>query len=267
MTVIEPRVVQVAVGPPGAEGRLWDQSLYISGTVERTSGSTPNKAKIQIYNLAPASLAYLEKPGHVMQVRVGETVPTSIFYGELRASGIKTALKHPDLVTSLEATDGRSIMQSGWFTGSYPANTTRSQILTDVLAQNGIARGYVAPLAERTYQAPTMWADRVDAVLDELYLGELAEWSLQGGRFYLLLDDTPAPGNAPVISAKTGMIGSPERTDKGVKVDFGQVGAVVPCGPFSLVSRLVSGSYKAIKITTEFDTELKWQDKITGRPI
>ena len=44
MTVILPRIVQVVIGPQGATGRMWDQSLYIKGKITRTASHTPNKA-------------------------------------------------------------------------------------------------------------------------------------------------------------------------------------------------------------------------------
>lgn len=267
MTVIAPRILQVSVGPPGTPGRMWDQSLYIHAKIERTASSTPNKATVELYNLAPLSISYLERPGHVLQVRAGETIPGTLFFGELRASGIKTAVKHPNQVTTLKATDGKRIMQTGHFSGSYPAGTTRSQIVADVLAQNAIARGYVGPLPERVYHAPIMLSAPVDAVLDELYTGEPASWAIHSGRFVLLLDAEAMPGNAPIVSAETGMMGSPERSDKGVKVKTGAVGTVQPGGPFVLNSRLSKGTFKAIKVSTDIDTELKWEDTIMGKAL
>lgn len=267
MTVIAPKILQVSIGPPASPGRMWDQSLYIKAQITRTAGSTPNKAKVEIYNLAPASVAYIERPGNVLQIRAGETVPGTLFYGELRTSGIRTSIKHPNQITELKATDGLRLMQTGYFIGSYPAGTTRSQIVADVLAQNAVARGYVAPIPERTYHAPIMLSNPIAEVLDELYTGESADWSIQDARFNLLLDGQTLPGNAPIVSAETGMIGSPERTDKGIKVKFGAVGVVRPGGGFVLKSRLTSGTYKAAKIVTDIDTELKWEDSITGTVI
>ena len=264
MTVILPRVVQLNVGPPGGVGRSWSE-LYIKFEVERTGSRTANKCKVEVYNLSPASLVFLEQPGHVVQLLAGEGVPTTLFYGELRKGGVETEVKHPNQVTTIKATDGQRILQSGIFSGSYPAGSTRSQILTDVLAAGVIARGYIAPLPERTYQAPVAFSAPTPDVLDELFAGELATWSLQSERFTLLADGQAAPGNAPIISAATGMIGSPKRKDKGVKVSTSQMGAVAPGGGFVIASRLLNGQYRASKVLDKGDTEGQgWQSDLVG---
>ncbi len=264
MTVIAPRIVQIAVGIAGAVGREWNQRFYIKGTVTRTAGRTPNKAKIDIYNLSPVSLQFLETPGMVLQVRAGTTIPGTLFYGDVQKSGVRTKVAHPNQVTTITALDGKRTLQEAYFAASYPAGTTRSQILTDALAANVVAVGHIAPLPERVYQAATAFADPLDDVLDELYTGEPVTWSLQAGAFTLLHDDLPAPGNAPIISVATGMIGSPERTDKGVKVETSQLGAFAPGTPFVVQSRLVTGTYKTSQVIDQFDTELDWAAKLTG---
>lgn len=267
MTVLPPHIVQVAVGPAGGVGREWDQRFYIKGKVRRSVGSTPNKASVDIYNLSPASLQFLETPGMVLQVRAGITIAGTIFYGDVPKSGVKTKIVHPNQVTTITAKDGKRVFQEAYFAASYPAGTTRTQILTDALAANAVPRGFVGALPERVYQASVAFADPLHDVLDELYEGEPAEWSLQGGAFTLLPDALPTPGNAVVISAKTGMIGSPERTDKGVKVTTSQMGAVGPGKPFLIQSRLINGDYKAGIVEDEFDTELLWQSKLTGTEL
>ncbi len=264
MTVIAPRIVQIAVGPPGAVGREWNQRFYIKGTVTRTGGRTPNKAKVEIYNLSPASLQFLETPGMVLQVRAGRTIAGTLFYGDLEKTGVRTKVTHPNQITALTAIDGKRTFQEAYFTASYPAGTTRSQILSDALAANAVAVGHIATLPERVYQAASAFADSLDDVLDELYVGEPAAWSLQAGAFTLLHDDLPVPGNAPIISVATGMIGSPERTDKGVKVETDQLGAFAPGTPFVIKSRLVNGTYKTSQVIDQFDTELDWAAKLTG---
>lgn len=265
--IIQPRHTIVTVGPPGAIGRSWNQELYIKGSVERTAAGTPNKAKIELYNLNSVSLAYLEKPGQVLHVQVGAPQPSTIFYGELRKRGIKTSIKHPNQVTTLEATDGQRIMQEGYFSGSYPAGTTVTQIRTDALAANAVALGYACPLPERVYQGAVAFADTLPNVLDELYAGQPVSWSIQGGRFELLHDDLPRPGNALVISAQTCMIGSPERTDKGVKVKISQLGVARPGQPIAIQSRLVSGTYRVTKAVANWDTELQWEDDLIATVI
>ncbi len=265
--MISPRIVQIAVGVAGAVGREWDQRFYIKGIVTRTAGKTPNKASVDIYNLAPASLQFLATPNLVLQVRAGRGIPGTLFYGDTDKGGIRTKVSHPNQITTIKATDGGRIFRDAYFSGSYPAGTTRSQIVTDALAANAVAVGHVATLPERVYQASVAFADPLDDALDELYSGEPAAWSIQANVFTLLHDDLPVPGNTPVISVATGMIGSPEPTDKGVKVSTSQLGEFAPGTPFLVKSRLVNGTYKTTQVVDKFDTELEWVAALTGTPI
>lgn len=267
MTILQPHIVQVAVGPPGAVGREWDQRFYITGEVKKTNGSTPNEAKVEIYNLSPASLQFLETPNMVLQVRAGLTIPSTLFYGDIVKGGVKTKIAHPNQVTTITAKDGKRTFQTAYFTASYPAGTTRTQILTDALAANAVPLGYVGTLPERVYQAAVAFADPLPDVLDELYEGEEAEWSLQGGAFTLLPDALPTPGNAVLVSAQTGMIGSPERTDKGAKVKTTQLGAFAPGKPFTIQSKLINGEYRTVSATDMFDTETRWEVSVTGTEL
>lgn len=264
MTVIQPHPLRVNVGLPGTTGKSWDSSFYIKAHVERVIGSTPNKAKVEIYNLSPVSLKYLEMPGQVLQVLAGSPVAGVIFYGEIPKTGVKTEIKHPNQVTTISATDGKTALHSGYFMASYPSGTTRSQIVTDLLAANALPRGYMCPLSERVYRAPVAFSAPIEHVLDELYSGEPVVWSLQSNTFVLIHDDLPMPGSAVVVSSKTGMIGSPQISDKGCSVKFLQVGAISPGGLFQIQSRLKTGSYKATKVVTDVDSELLWEDTITG---
>jgi len=265
--MIAPRIVQIDVGLAGATGRTWDRSLYIKGDVKRTAGRTPNTAKIELYNLSPASLQFLETPLLKMQVRIGTTIPNVIFFGGITKGGVRTKVAHPNQITTIDAADGGTILQSAYFAGSYPAGTSRTQILADALAANGVGRGHVAALPERVYQAATAYAAPLPDVLDELYAGEPVEWSLQSRVFTLLHDDLPVPGNALIVSTATGMIGSPDRADKGVKVSTDQCGVVAPGGPFQVASRLINGNHKATSVHDVFDTELQWQANLIGTAL
>jgi hypothetical protein len=63
------------------------------------------------------------------------------------------------------------------------------------------------------------------------------------------------------------MIGSPERTDKGVKVSTSQLGFVKPGGGFVVESELLDGQYRCTKVNDKADTELEWQSDLVGVPV
>lgn len=264
-----PRLVRVAVGPiVGGVAREWTEKLYITFAVEKTTGKTPNKAKVEIYNLNAASKQWLEQPEQNMQVLAGVGVPSMLFFGELLKGKVNTERKAGDWITTLEAQDGKRILQTGWFTGGYPAGATRSQILTDALAANAVRRGYMVPLPERVYESAPSYSAPLESVLDELYAGENATWSIQGGLFQLVGLGQQIPGPAPVISSATGMIGDPKRSDKGVEVSAILRPELEPGGGFVVQSKTWSGSARITKIGQHGDTDgQKWQSDLVGAPL
>jgi len=264
------RIVQVRVGPPAGPGRLWDNStVYAEFEVEKVGGRTPNKAKVSLYNLAPGSLQALEQPGQVMQLLAGKTTASSLFYGDIASGQIKTRVQAPDQVTEISAADGQRIFRDAFFSASYPGGTARSVILTDVLAAGNLVRGFIDPaIPDRVYATETAFCAPVRDILTELYAPDGAIWSIQENRLTVLALGGSLPGNAALISAATGMIGSPERTDKGISVSYILVPEIGPGSLIQLRSRTVTGNFRVSKIVhTGNSWGTVWESKISGVPV
>lgn len=263
------RNIRVIVGPEsGGVAREWSK-VFVDFAVSKVLGKAPNTATINLYNLGQESLTWLESPGHMVQLLAGAEVPGMVFYGEINAKrGVETKRQGADIVTTIKAQDGKRVIQSGYFTGSYPPGVTRTQILTDALAAEGIASGYMHPLPERTYEAGASFSAPLHKVLDELYAGEIATWSVQNKVFQLVALGAPVAGTAPIISESTGMIGAPERTIKGVKVSTLLDGTLEPGGGFVVSAAKWSGSAKITKLDHRGDTDgRQWQTDLVGVPL
>lgn len=267
--IIQPRVTKVLIGPRvGGVAREFGSPLFIKFDVTRTIGKTPNKGKAEIYGLPPTSLQFIRQPSMVLQILAGETVPGTIFHGDLLAGGINTKWSPPDWITTLESKDGKHAFQEGYFIASYPAGTLRSKILGDALAANAVKRGYIAPIPERVYEDEQSFSAPLTAVLDELYTGEAASWSIQAGAFQLLALGQAAPGTAPVISARSGMIGVPKVTDKGVEVTTLLDGSLGPGGGFVVESSEWSGAARITRARHVGDSDgEQWETQLLGTPL
>lgn len=246
MTTIPERIVQVRVGQSGAAGFQWTGPLYITFDVEVHTGRTPSKGTIALHNLKDDSVAFIESPNQVVQLLAGETVPNLLFQGDVHPRDSGTKWNGPTRVTTIKAADGRRIFRDANFTGSYPPNTTRDTILPDVIAAMAIPSGYIATLPPKQYPAGWVWAGRGARALDDL-LGSDATWSIQRGALQILLANTPIPGNAVVISAATGMIGSPERTKNGANFRHILDPRIRPGGPVRIESKKFTGDCRVTK--------------------
>jgi hypothetical protein len=231
-------------------------------------GSTPNKAEVKLYNLNADSIRLLQVPKTTIQVLAGEGVAGAIFTGDINVNSVATTRQGTDIVTAVKATDGRRIYQETKFVQSYPAGVTRSQVLTDVLAVMRLARGHITPLTERTYQTARYYASPARHVLDQLFAPDGAIWSVEDGALTVTLPGQAAPGNAPVISEQTGMIGVPRRNKAGIEVKTVFLSAARPGIPFVVRSKFQGGDFKAVKVihTVDSDGEV-WETDLTGTKL
>lgn len=267
MTTILPRIVEVRVGLAGQTGRAW-RDLFIQAKVMRVLGSTPNKAEVKLYNLNATSIKTLQVPNSTIQVLAGESVPGAIFTGDIDQNSVSTTRQGPDIVTTVKATDGRRIYRDTRFVASYPRLTTRTQVLTDVIATMRIARGYIAPLPERVYQTARYYVAPARHVLDQLFAPDRAVWSIQSGALQVLKAGEAAPGNAPVLSEATGMIGIPKKDKNGIQVKSLFLSAAKPGSPFVVQSKFRGGDYKASKVTHTVDSDGgAWETDLVGVPL
>jgi hypothetical protein len=215
MTALPERIVEVRIGPPGQAGQLWRNPLHISASVEFSIGRSPNKAEVKMYNLSDASVDWIMQRNNVIYVSAGEGTPGQIFKGDIDVRQVTTKDEGQDVVTIIKPGDGRRIYRESMFHAAYPPGTSRDTVLADVVTAMNIPTGYMATLPPLVYAAGIAWAARARDVLTEI-LGDDAYWSIQGGALQILLANEALPGNSVLLKADTGMIGSPEKTNKGV---------------------------------------------------
>jgi hypothetical protein len=251
--IIEDRIVSIRIGPPGRTGREID-GLYARCRIDLTGGRTPNKAKVTIHNLKKDSVQWIEKPGHVLQILAGEKQAGQVFFGDITRRSVKTSWQRPDYVTEITAADGRRIFQKSKFAATYPVQTTRTEVLNDLLASMGLSRGYIDPsIPERTYPGGLVYCDASREVMSELWEPDGAVWSIQGGALQVVASGKPIKRRAIVIDKDTGLIGAPQRTDKGIAVQMDLNPEVKPGAIIVVPSVNVNGGWRVAKATLDFD--------------
>jgi len=267
--LIQPRLVEVRVGPMGLPGFVWRAPLHVRFEVDRGKNKSPNKGKVELFNLAPQSLALLEQPDLVVMLLAGETFPSLLFVGDLDPGSVSTSRQGVDQITTLEAADGRIAYRDRKVATSYPGPIVSSIILLDVVLSLGLVLGYVAPtLMPKTF--PTGWAfmGRARDALDELVDAMGGTWSIQDGILELNDPRLPQAGAAVVISQATGMRGAPERISSGVKASTKLNPGLRPGRIVSVVSRAVSGFYRCDRVTHVGESSgLVWESHVEGSPL
>ncbi len=265
------RLVTMTIGPPGGIGRKFVGSvsatqpgLWLTASIEHTSGPRPNKGKMKIHNLGEDSARFIEGVGFTIEVAAGEDIAGSMFRGDITRA--ETRQEGPTRVTAIEAAEGNRIWATSTISRSWPPNTTRDQVLSDVLIAMGAARGYVSPrLAPRRFATGLVWAGLCRDLLDLLFDSDaepFAErWTMAGNSVDVFVDGETRPGNALLLTPETGLIGSPSRTKSGgVKFKTKLAPSARPGGPIQVVAKFIRGVYRLLKVNHEIDSKgLIWQ--------
>ena len=248
MSRLPQRIVDPRIGPSGAAG-LSFKDQYSTFSVEMGNGRSPNKCKLEIWNLSKASITFITKPRNTLQLLVGEDVPSLLYIGEVAARSVQTRKEGKDRITTIECADGRRIYRDAGFFRAYPPNTARDLIVGDILAAMATTVGHRPPLPPRNYSNGWGWAGKARDALT-MALRPDATWSIQNGAVQIEITGQPLPGNTVLISKLTGMRGTPVQTKKGISFKVKLNTALRIGGPIRTQSELVSvsGDWRVVKL-------------------
>lgn len=258
-TQIEPRTVTALIGPPGGAGILFTQE-YMSGTVKTYKGSKPNECTHTIHNLSTATIAQLEAPNQILQVKAGSTFVGELFKGQITSRGVVTKNDIPNRTTTITAKDGRRVYRDTKVSRAYPPGTTIESVVLDLLSLTGLPVGSGSVFPPGTF--PGGWAHQGlwRLALAEILLPLGFYYTIQGGVIYVLNEASTAPGNVPLVSPATGLIGSPTRTKKGTNVASVLNSGIIAGRGIQVTSQFFNGLYRCAVVTHKYNTDgLVWR--------
>lgn len=262
-------------GQPGKELR----GLRIAWEVRKTSSSSANPSTVRVWNLSESTRNSILTKKSALILRAG--------YGEadgqlpLLASGVVLRVEHspqpPDVVTELQLRDGGLGLDDAKFNHVYARGTLVQDIVDDMIAEMPDAgRGpMVASALSQTLPARRVFSGMVRHEFDKLATAFGFEWSIQDGAVQVI-DWTGARGpqvTATVLSIASGLVGSPTKTNSGVKVESLMMPSILPGGFIKVESDFASGYFRAVSVEHKGDsyegegrttTEAKSLDKWVG---
>ena len=230
----------------------------------------PNTCDLRIWNLSPETLQALAQaaqplPGAATAPNTISTVlPVSIvagykdagtsqiFLGEMRSA--QTVIDGPDRVTELTTGDGDEAMILARSTQAFGpgqnAFVVASKLLVDAkLAPGNI--GTVQPILAATpmYTRGVCKKGATWDLLQDLARSCGLEVTVQGGTTQWTVLGQPLPGDAYVLSADTGLIGSPTVDSKGVLTcQTLLLPGIKPGSVVVLASEYVKGAYRVTSV-------------------
>lgn len=249
--------------------RNTDQStLRIEFKVTRTLGREPNKADISITNLNEESRALFQEKNRPVVLEAGYRENTSIIFNGRVANTDIEQLPTGWLVR-VEATDAGANPRRARINRSQRGAAGLGDLAGVALEALGVGQGNLADLGAPAFQNGAVISGRADQQVEKLARRSRARFSIQDGQALFLRRGQVRRGPTPLISASSGMVGSPQIGERGAVTLTAKIQPnLAPGFGFRLESRTVSGFYRVEKATYTGDSwGNAWIVAIEGAPI
>lgn len=193
--------------------------LHFRFKVAQQDVQSPNNAEIRVYNLLPNTVRQIREEYSEVVVQAGyEASYGVIFRGTVKQFRVGRE-SATDSYLDILAADGDLLhnfatMNQTLAAGSSAQDRLRAfQAATAIQAQaTGLsATGGILPRGKVLFG---MWRD----FLDSFAATQRSTWSVQDGKVQVIPLDGYLPGEAVVLTAATGLIGTPESTQEGVRI-------------------------------------------------
>lgn len=198
------------------------QMLRVRFKVKKTiTGSAPNAGTLEIWNLSKESREALRKELDSARLEAGHVEAGNrgiILTGQIR--DVAHARENADIVTTVEVGDGEKGYRQGTIRRTFPAGTKPAEMIDAILEQMPeVDRGVIHEAVQDlpAYPRAVVMCDFCTRELDKIGRTHGLHWSVQDGALEVVPGDRFID-EVTVISQRTGMIGVPSVTDKGIEV-------------------------------------------------
>lgn len=276
------RVVKLAATSKQGQGKDYS-GLRCKFTIEKTSESTANTSKIEIYNLNSDSRTFLEGKEMRVVLEAGYPGATEI----LTVGNITRAISvhnHPDWITTIESGDGQRELKDSHLDVSFAPGTTFQAIFLQGVKALGVTLGPTVFAIPQIATGGFSFSGTAKELMDKLAKRFSLEWSVQDGAVQVSTDGVPLPGIAISVSSTTGLIGNVVKTQvstaeknadsadngnfDGIQFQMLINGEVKPGRLIQVISQQANGFYKVRKVVFEGDThDGPWFANVEAEPI
>lgn len=285
MTTLFRRAVRIAAAPrtPGASGTALaaiEQSLGVDLSnvdcafrIKKSLKPEPNSCDLRVYNLAESTRNVLQTPKRIMlRVEAGyENALSQLFLGEVRSA--HSFREGSEVVTEISTGDSDKELQTARVSFSVGPDTPVSVVLTNIARALEVGPGNVEEIGAVLAAAGFHFSDgtaifgNAALALTWFCLSFGLEWSIQDGQLQILMQGDARSTKGVVLSADTGLIGSPTIDHKGVVTASALIQPDVAPGRYVQIKSLAfSGTFRVIECEYVGDTRGNdWFVRFTGK--
>lgn len=259
------RYVSVTIGVEGQTGKVWD-GLKIAFKIEKFSDSTPNKADVTITNLSKSSQDFIKKGMRLSLTAGYKSDYGLIFTGNI--DKINSVKNGTDWDTKIEIKDGGKEFRNTMISKSFSPNTTISTVINDIIKELGFSKGNIRGIPSGKFSNGTSLNLPAKQVLDNYAKSYNFTYTVNDGVIHFLAGNNTINSMAILLKSDSGLIGSPEPTEKGIKVRSLLRWNIYPVALIRIESEKIKGNFKAGNITHTGDSfGNDWYSDIEVFPI
>lgn len=244
------RQARLTIAPPGL---AIDESLRLAFEVRTAAQDKPPPSTITVTNLAESTAAQMVTPATVRLSAgyVGHPLD-QLFVGEI--ARIDQGFEDRDRLTTLTlGPTGRQGRTTAIISTAYQGVVALRTVVADIAARMGLPVVSLDAVPDLTV-ADYVHTGRPEDALTGLLRPRGVEWYEAGGELQFRRRGVPDARRGFVLNERTGMIGSPERTEKGARAQM-RLNALVRLNQqVRIDSQRLSGTYKVITIGHVGDT-------------
>ena len=196
-------------------------SMHVKFTVKKSDAQTPNAADITVYNLTENTAKQIREEYSRVILQAGYQSN----YGVIFAGNIKQVRigreNGTDTYVNIAAGDGDESYNYAVVNGTLAAGATqRDQIVAagSAMGAHGVTLGYIGDTGStKLARGKAMYGLARDYLRQSAQASETT-WSVQDGKLQVIERTSVLPGQAVLLTSKSGLIGFPEQTDKGIAI-------------------------------------------------
>jgi hypothetical protein len=242
--------------------------LRIQFEIEKNSESTPNPAVIKIYNVSAITRGMFEDKGTKIRLfagylglspeaiagtGIGSSSTVSLLYvGDI--DKVSNKLSAPDIITEIELKDGGNVYRNARLEKGYPRNVSVDQVVTEISKKLGLPISNKEGIPQKNYSKGLTLSGLVKDHLDMLGKTHGFDWSIQDETLQFTPKDKATRADAILLNPKTGLIGSPSRTDKGVEFQSLLQPSLLPGRRVVVESKFLKGTFVLGKVVHSGDS-------------
>lgn len=255
----------------------------ISFSIEKTNTPSNNTCEITIYNSSNDLVNYLQNNAGgssfvKLSVAYGDQPLKELFIGAIQK--MDDEFTTTDRKTKLVCSDGYAQLKENKTSRSYRKGTTFTRIVDDMVKDLGLPKGTVIP-PEGSLKSSRAYTGVVREILTTISKDIDYNFSVQDGRVVMVPFNYSTGPKVKLISASSGMIGSPSPLDtssgqlkgnkeskKGIKVKVLIDAFIRPESFVVIESRNYNGTFKVNKVSFSGEYEgTDWTMDIECEPV